>query len=46
MLSNTQRLVEDVMYLYQGGMPMYVVDYAYQWICAWCLILPHGLINQ
>ena len=32
--------------LYQDGLLMYVGYAEYQWICAWCMILPHGMINQ
>ena len=41
-----QGLVEDVIYVSQGGLPMSRGDAAYQWICAWRLSLPHGLINH
>ena len=45
MLPTMQVLVEDEMYVSQGGILMYGGDDAYPLICAWSLILPHGLIN-
>ena len=46
MLPTMQGLVEDVMYVYQGGIPMSVGYDTYKWVCAWSLSLPHGLISQ
>ena len=46
MLPTMQGLVEDVIYVSQGGIPISGGDAAYQWNCAWHLIIPHGLINQ
>ena len=34
------------MYVSQGVLPMDVGGAEYQWICAWCLILPRSMINQ
>ena len=39
-------VVEDAMYVSQGGLSMYGRDAEYQWICAWCLSLSHVLINH
>ena len=33
MLPTMQELMEDAMYIYQGGLPMYLRDAAYHWIC-------------
>ena len=38
--------VEDVMYVYQGKIPMPVGDAKYQWSCICRLILPHGQTNH
>ena len=46
MLTTMHGLVKDVMYVSQGNMLMYGEDAAYHYICAWCMILPHGMINQ
>ena len=46
MIPTMQGLVEDVMYVYQGEIPMSGVDDVYQWMCACRLILPRSLINQ
>ena len=46
MLPTMQVLVEDVMYVFKGGIPMSVWGSEYQLICAWPLSLPIGLINQ
>ena len=41
-----QGLVEDVMYVSQGKVPMYGGDSEYHWIFDWLLRLPQCLINQ
>ena len=46
MLPAIQVLVGDVMYVSQGGIPMFGGGGAYQWSCAWHMSLPHGIINQ
>ena len=46
MLPTMQLLVEDAMYVSQGGIEMYVGYVAYQWICEYPLSLPHSMINQ
>ena len=46
MLQTMQGLVEYAMYISQGGIPISGGDDVYQWICAWRLSLPHGLIYQ
>ena len=38
MLPTMQGLVEDEMYISQGGTPMSGGDYVYKWICAWHLV--------
>ena len=44
--STMQVLVENSMYVSQDVLPMSGGYAAYQWIWAWCLSLPHGLISQ
>ena len=46
MLTTMQVLVEDVMYVSQGGITMSGGDALYYWSCSWCMRLPHGMINQ
>ena len=46
MMTNMQGLVEDDIYVSQNGIQMSGGDAVYQWICAWRMNLPRGLINQ
>ena len=46
MMPSMQGLVEDAIYVSQVKIPIFGGDAAYQWICAWLLRLPRGLINQ
>ena len=46
MLPTMQGLVENAMYISQGGIPMYEGDVSYQWSCVWRLILICCMINQ
>ena len=45
MIPTMQGLVEDMMYVSQGGIPRSRGDAMYKRICAWRLGLPHGIIN-
>ena len=46
MLPTMQGLVEGVMYVSQGEIPISVGNDAYNWICARRLSLPHGMISH
>ena len=46
MLTTMQGLVENEIYVSYGKIPIFVGGAAYQWIFAWRLSLPHGLIYQ